>query len=259
MSSKIEYLNFPGFSPETWNPFTGCQPDFECWHRCWARKRAEYWLRGKSGYPADEPFRPTWHADKLLQPTRWQKPRCIDVCFMGDIALASPVQIQCVYAVMAACRRHLFVVCTKRPHTLRLKLLREWGCGHIRNVIHLTSVSMEMEMRRWRSLSEFWCDGWECLGLSVEPLLGRISLPVGDGKPDWVIVGGESGPGCRTMELEHARDVLAQCRELGVPFFMKQLGGHPHKRSKLEDLPEDLRVREFPKLNEELSDEQGTL
>jgi protein gp37 len=63
---------------------------------------------------------------------------------------------------------------------------------------------------------------------------------------DWVIVGGESGPGCRPMALEWARDVRDQCRAAEVPFFMKQLGGWPDKREQLEDLPEDLRVRETP-------------
>ncbi len=63
---------------------------------------------------------------------------------------------------------------------------------------------------------------------------------------DWVIVGGESGPGCRPMEIEWARDLRTQCREINIPFFMKQLGGHPDKKHDLADFPEDLRVREFP-------------
>jgi protein gp37 len=62
----------------------------------------------------------------------------------------------------------------------------------------------------------------------------------------WVIVGGESGPGCRPMQLDWARDILAQCRETGVSYFMKQLGGHPDKRHDPADWPEDLRVQEFP-------------
>lgn len=63
---------------------------------------------------------------------------------------------------------------------------------------------------------------------------------------DWVVVGGESGPGCRPMDVEWARSLRDQCRNAGVPFFMKQLGGHPHKRDALEDLPEDLRIRQYP-------------
>lgn len=62
----------------------------------------------------------------------------------------------------------------------------------------------------------------------------------------WVIVGGESGPGCRPMDIEWARHLKLQCEDASVPFFMKQLGGHPNKRGDLEDFPEDLRVREWP-------------
>lgn len=96
--------------------------------------------------------------------------------------------------------------------------------------------------------------------LSVEPMIGAVRLvptpifssgwwefvPGKTPKVDWVICGGESGSKCRPMEERWARDLLADCRTWGVKFFMKQLGGHPRKRDRLEDFPEDLRVREYP-------------
>lgn len=87
--------------------------------------------------------------------------------------------------------------------------------------------------------------------ISVEPMIAQVSLPHNGpvqwaDRLDWVICGGESGAGCRPMEVEWARDLLRDCRMGGVKFFMKQLGGHPHKRDKLHDFPEDLRVREYP-------------
>lgn len=66
-------------------------------------------------------------------------------------------------------------------------------------------------------------------------------------KLGWVIIGGESGPHHRTFDPEWARDLVRQCRDAGVPAFMKQMGGN-RPGNKLEDLPEDLRVREFPVL-----------
>lgn len=57
---------------------------------------------------------------------------------------------------------------------------------------------------------------------------------------------GESGPGCRPFDVEWARSDLAFCRAHGIKFFMKQLGGWPDKRERLENFPEDLRIREFP-------------
>jgi protein gp37 len=95
--------------------------------------------------------------------------------------------------------------------------------------------------------------------LSVEPLLedlGQIDLT----GIDWVIAGGESGPGARPCRLDWLRSVVAQCRAAGVPVFIKQLGSRPENDAgfsvswRLRDKkggdpaewPEDLRVREFP-------------
>lgn len=61
---------------------------------------------------------------------------------------------------------------------------------------------------------------------------------------DWVIVGGESGPGYRWMDIEHARDLRDQCLAAEVPFFFKQWGGRfPHSHGHLLD---DVAYREFP-------------
>ena len=64
---------------------------------------------------------------------------------------------------------------------------------------------------------------------------------------DWVIVGGESGPNCRPCDPDWIRSVVEQCRVAGVPVWVKQMGGHPYKRDRLEDIPEDLRIRELPR------------
>ena len=88
--------------------------------------------------------------------------------------------------------------------------------------------------------------------VSVEPQLGPVTMFSNPSATacsemiDWVIVGGESGPGCRPFDIQWARSLRDECAESGTDFFMKQLGGHPKKRDALEDLPEDLRVREIP-------------
>lgn len=96
--------------------------------------------------------------------------------------------------------------------------------------------------------------------LSVEPMISPVRLtptpvfssgwwefvPGKKPKVDWVICGGESGSGCRPMDVEWARTLRDDCTRFGVSFFMKQLGGYPRKRDRLEDFPEDLRVREYP-------------
>ena len=65
--------------------------------------------------------------------------------------------------------------------------------------------------------------------LSVEPLLGPSPrLPLRG--LDWVIVGGESGPGARTMSPDWVRDIRDRCAHFDVPFFFKQWGGVHKKR-----------------------------
>ncbi len=123
-------------------------------------------------------------------------------------------------------------------------------------------------------------------GLSVEPMLEAVDLrltrPHSENGPedttlvqtvagmniDWVICGGESGPGARPFGIGWARDLRDQCRAAGVPFFMKQIGREPYavgvpgsgendwihkvKNPKGGDpleWPEDLRIREFPKVS----------
>lgn len=61
--------------------------------------------------------------------------------------------------------------------------------------------------------------------LSCEPLLGPLDLGFGNWRPQWVIVGGESGPGARPMEEAWVRSIQEQCAGANVPFFFKQWGG----------------------------------
>ena len=112
--------------------------------------------------------------------------------------------------------------------------------------------------------------------LSCEPLLGPVDLeevPVGMFGPlrpyggcsarnpriDWIIVGGESGPGARPFTLGWGKDIVRQCQEAHVPVFVKQVGSRPvnregercphildRKGKVMEEWPEELRVREFP-------------
>ncbi len=97
-------------------------------------------------------------------------------------------------------------------------------------------IDMLLELRGHLNANKVW--------LSVEPQVGEIDLR--GKKTDWVIVGGESGAGCRPFDIEWARSIKSQCDALQIPFFMKQIGGHPNKRDKIEGFPSDLQVREFP-------------
>ena len=92
--------------------------------------------------------------------------------------------------------------------------------------------------------------------LSCEPLLGPVDLKLNlNGHTlqrtigqdiHWIITGGESGPNARPAYLDWFRSIRDQAQQAGAAFFMKQLGGVKDHRGKLEDLPEDLRIRQFP-------------
>lgn len=81
--------------------------------------------------------------------------------------------------------------------------------------------------------------------LSCEPLLEELDLTPWLDSVDWVICGGESGPGHRPLDLDHARSLRDQCEAFGVPFFFKQVGGHTAKAG--GDLLDSVEWKQFPK------------
>lgn len=126
--TKIEWAE------AVWNVVTGCTPISEGCQNCYA-KRMAYRLRGRCGYPTDDPFRVTLHPEKLDEPLRWKKPMRVFVCSMGDLFHEDvPFDyIARVFDVMCAWRwpnkeaerlgdeslledpGHTFMILTKRP------------------------------------------------------------------------------------------------------------------------------------------------
>ena len=113
-TTKIEWAE------AAWNPVTGCTPVSAGCANCYARRMAQR-LRGRCGYPADEPFRVTLRPDRLDEPLHWHKPRRVFVCSMGDLFHPDVPDefIDQVFAAMALCPQHTFLVLTKRPEGMR--------------------------------------------------------------------------------------------------------------------------------------------
>jgi len=85
-------------------------------------------------------------------------------------------------------------------------------------------------------------DLWRAGAVESDAAGGRSGAPIisfDRGLVDWVIVGGESGPKRRPINPDWARDLRDQCKEAGVPYFFKQM-------DKIQPIPEDLMIREFP-------------
>lgn len=159
-------------------------------------------------------------------PLHWRKPRMIFVNSMGDLfhKKIPDKYIHKVFDVMKVANRHIFQILTKRAERL------EEISGKIiwpQNVWMGVSVETKDYYSRIDSLRN--C-GAQIKFLSLEPLLG--ALPNMNLKGiDWVIVGGESGPGARPMNPDWVRDVRDQCISQNVPFFFKQWGGVFKKRN----------------------------
>ena len=232
--TKIEWTE------RTWNPVTGCTKVSPGCKNCYAERMAKR-LAGRAGYPKDEPFRVTLHPDRLTEPFKWRKPCTVFVCSMSDLFHKDVPRpfVAKVRSVMDQCPRHTFQLLTKRPENIP----REFWSPNV-----WLGTSIENTATVYRKLILADLAGYaNVLFLSCEPLLGP--LPNLDlERIKWVIVGGESGPGARHMDLDWARGIRDKCREHGVPFFMKQLSQADTKAYKdFNSFPADLQIREYPK------------
>ena len=232
-SSKIEWTG------ATWNPVVGCRKVSPGCAHCYAERMANRLAAmGRAAVRrGDNPGR-TAHYDSVIDthgrwngsvflnedavsdPLSWKLPRTIFVNSMSDLFHEDvPLDfIRRVFEVMARCPHHTFQVLTKRPHiAAELSPHLTWAP----NILMGTSIESAAFTYRARELRR---TGARIKFLSVEPLLGPIPrLPLTD--IDWVIVGGESGPGARPMKPEWVRPIRDRCQDRGVPFFFKQWGG----------------------------------
>lgn len=252
------------WTTSTWNPVTGCDRVSPGCDHCYALTLATRlkamgnprYIKDGSPRTSGPGFGVSLHEDQLTLPLRWRQPRTIFVNSMSDLFHdeVPDVFVAKVFAVMAACPEHTFQVLTKRPrrmsylvpklldlmdqlqpseHNGRLidVVIDEWP---LPNVWLGTSV----ENQKWadQRIPLLLETPASIRFLSCEPLIDDIRdavswRPTSRGllRPDWVIVGGESGPAARPMNIEWARTIRDECVDAGVPYFFKQWGGRTPK------------------------------
>lgn len=223
MPTKIEWTQ------EVWSPVTGCAKVSPGCKHCYAeRMHARLTRMGKAKY--SRPFSEVvCHPDTLDIPRRWRKPRTIFVCSMSDLFnVHVPTQfIQRVFDTMFDCPRHTFQVLTKRTERMSAFLNQHVRWPRLPNVWVGTSV--EDQKCADERIPYLQATSAAVRFLSVEPLLGPIEFgPNGLDGIDWVIAGGESGPGARPMDPRWVRTVRDQCvgnPKIRTAFFFKQWGG----------------------------------
>lgn len=221
INTKIEWTDV------TWN-LTGCAKVSQGCKHCYAER---VWKR-LSKIPGTIYFGREFtdvqlHRDRLNDPVKWKTPRRIFVNSMSDLFHESvPFDfIKVVFGVMAVCKHHQFQVLTKRPE--RAVEFFQWigDTGEYFENIWL-GVSVEDNATALQRIPEVLKLKSVRLWVSIEPLLSPVFLLSSWAKDgvQWVVVGGESGPGARPMHPDWVRHLHDQCLETNIRFFFKQWG-----------------------------------
>jgi protein gp37 len=217
--SSIEWTEY------TWNPVTGCTKASPGCLNCYAERMTKR-LQAMGIPNYRNGFTVALHDHTLAAPLRWKKPSVVFVNSMSDLFHedVSAEFILKVFDVMRQASWHQFQILTKRAERLsEITSFVDWP----ENV--WMGVSVENAQCAHR-IDRLKLTGAFIKFLSIEPMLGPIPNINLTGI-DWVIVGGESGPGARPIRREWVIDVRNQCVDAGIPFFFKQWGGTNKKKT----------------------------
>jgi protein gp37 len=217
--SKIEWTE------ATWNPVRGCIKVSPGCKNCYAETFAER-FRGVPSHPYENGFDPRLVPGKLLEPLSWASAKTVFVNSMSDLFQdAVPDDyIGAVAEVMLSTPWHTYQILTKRSTRLaallRNRLRRAALAPHI-----WWGVSVEDRRHGVPRIDHLRKTPARTRFLSIEPLLEHLGGDLDLSGIDWVIVGGESGPGARPMERDWVEAIRQSCRVAHAQFFFKQWGG----------------------------------
>lgn len=217
--SKIEWTE------STWNPVTGCTKISEGCLNCYAERMAKR-LQSMGQEKYRNGFKVTTHRENLDEPLSWKKPQVIFVCSMSDLFHKNVPDeyIKEIFKVMNEAHWHTFQVLTKRSKRLaQLAPELNWT-----NNIWM-GVTVESQKQKHR-ITDLLKTPAKVKYLSIEPMITPIK-PIPLKGIDWVIAGGESGPGSRPIEENWVTYIRDKCIESKVPFFFKQWGGTNKKEA----------------------------
>ncbi len=221
--SKIEWTD------ATWNPVRGCTKISPGCKHCYAETFAER-FRGVPAHPYEQGFDLRLVPEKLTEPLMWADPRMVFVNSMSDLFQDGVPDdyILAVAKVMEAANWHTFQVLTKRAE--RLHSLLRTKLSFVADHSHVWwGVSVEDRRHGRPRIESLQAAPAAVRFLSIEPLLEDLG-PLELQNINWVIVGGESGPGARPLRREWVEAIRKQCCAFEFPFFFKQWGGFQKKR-----------------------------
>jgi len=213
------------WTESTWNPVTGCTKISSGCKNCYAERMAKrLQAMGQPNYRNG--FKVTCHPHVLNLPRQWKKSQMIFVNSMSDLFHKDvPTDfIRQIFDTMNLAPQHIFQVLTKRDECLlELSQHLTWK-NNIWMGVTVEAADYKQRIESLRGMDAF------VKFLSLEPLLedlGELDLT----GINWVIVGGESGPGARPIKASWVRNIKSQCREQNVSFFFKQWGGVNKKKN----------------------------
>ena len=251
--SKIQWTQ------QTWNPIIGCSKISEGCANCYAERTAARLARiEKTAYYGEVVRDGKWNGSTDIvctavdKPYDRRKPTVYFVCSMSDLfheSIKDEWRAK-IFRVMAINQHHRFIVLTKRPERMReFMLMCQQGAKEKRlpfpwkNII--LGVTAENQEQADKRIPVLLDTPAAARFVSIEPMLGAVDLTAINANGeiwntldtewdervfkngpalDWVICGGESGPGARPMHPDWARGLRDQCADAGVPFFFKQWG-----------------------------------
>jgi protein gp37 len=228
------------WATKTWNPTVGCSRKDPGCDNCYAinvahRKMSKSHvgltkLRVGGARPG-----PDWNGkvrllpERLEDPLRWSRGERVFVDSMSDLfhTKVPDAYIRRVFDVMTQAKHHTFLVLTKRSDRLA-ELGRRLPYGE--NIQLGVSVS---DQATWNELvpALAMLRDETVRWVSLEPMLGPVDIRRGLVDVDWIVVGGESGPGARPYDVDWPRAVIQQCRYNPTPVFHKQVGARPMMRA----------------------------
>lgn len=245
-NSKIEWTD------HTFNPWVGCtkiSPACDhCYAEGWAKRTGQSSLwTGDRRRTSEANWRQPYKWDRqAAQAGKRAKVFCASLADVFDNQVPHEWRGD-LFEMIDATPNLDWLLLTKRPQNIARLIADCNACKNIANFARLwpnvwlgTTVENQEEMAR--RVGHLLYVPAAIHFLSCEPLLQRIILPAKDSywhSLDWVICGGESGPGARHMEPRWAELLRDECSDMGIAFFMKQM-------TRKAPIPDNLMVRQFP-------------
>jgi protein gp37 len=209
----------------TFNPWIGCTRISPACDHCYAARDNERrgWVAGWGfGVQRRRTSEQNWN-----NPRRWNR-KAIQTGYRPRVFCASLADVfdneveqswrDDLWQLLRETPNLRWILLTKRIGNAPKMLPPDWPLANAGLMSTLENQDVwDRDYRKLAAIPAAWH------GVSAEPLLSHIDI--GDAKPDWIITGGESGPGFRPLDMDAVRSLRDQCQRNGITFHHKQNGG----------------------------------